>query len=134
MSFFLCLNNATLCSCSQDLKWLDHVGGLNVAVGTKRHVFSVRKGGGGGSGQKEERIIEDGLCYNKGYDDLIRIYLHQHSPPVPQISVWGSDREDVYQYLQLTLTQNLKSLLGGIAKAILWNTKSKSNSLIKSPH
>ena len=104
-----------------------------MAVGTKRHVFSVRKGGGG-SGQKEERIIEDGLCYNKGYDDFIRIYLHQHSPPVPQISVWGSDREDVYQYLQLTLTQNLKSLLGGIAKAILWNTKSKSNSLIKSPH
>ena len=50
MSFFLCLNNATLCSCSQDLKWLDHVGGLNVAVGTKRHVFSVRKGGGGGGG------------------------------------------------------------------------------------
>ena len=31
--------------------------------------------------RKVGRVIEDGLhCDNKGYDDLRRIYLHQHSP------------------------------------------------------
>ena len=122
-SFVLCLNNATLWSYSQDLTWLDHGGGLNMAVANIALKDKFFPSGREGRGQKEERVIEDGLCYNKWGDDLIRIYLHQHSPPVPQTSVWRSDREDVYQYLQLTLTQNLKSLLSGIAKAIIWHTK-----------
>lgn len=78
--------------------WLEH--GCR-KYSYERQVFSFRKGG---VGQKEARVIEDGLCYNKGYDDLIRICIHQHTLQALKTLVWGSDREDVYQYLQLTLT------------------------------
>ena len=97
MSFFSVLKYNSVQLQSRSKIWLDHGRGLNMAVGIKRQDFSFRKarGGGGDKGrQKEERVIEYGLCCNKGYDDLIRIYLHQHSPPVAQR---GSDREDLYQ-------------------------------------
>ena len=52
----------------------------------------------GKGGQIEGRVIEDGLHCN---DDLIRVYVYQHSPPMPKTNVWGSNNgEDEYQYLQ----------------------------------
>ena len=51
----------------------------------KASFFLLRK-----EGRQKELVTEDGLhCYNKRYDDLIRVYLYQHSPPMPKTCVSG---------------------------------------------
>lgn len=66
---------------------------IEVKYTCKGQVFLLGKGE-----QIEGRVIEDGRhCY----DDLIRVYVYQHSPPMPKTNVWGSNNgEDEYQYLQ----------------------------------
>ena len=91
--FFVCLIKATLCSYSQDSKWLDHG---NIAVKGKFFFQEV------GTERGKLRVIEYGLrCYNKGYDDLRRIYLHQHISTNAKDKCMGGQMEKIlFQYLQ----------------------------------